>query len=376
MQRTPAVTLPERKLDWTNTSFLIITPLIALTVMPWYLYTWGLPWPVWVLFGLYMVATGLGITGGYHRLFSHRSYQASVPVRLFYLIFGAAACENSALKWSADHRRHHLYVDTPNDPYNINQGFWWAHIVWIFYSDGKCDLSNVKDLQQDRLMMWQHRWYVPLAIGVGFVLPFAFGAFWGAAFGAFLLVGITRTVIVHHSTFLINSVCHLFGRQNFSARDSSRDSALIALLTYGEGYHNFHHRFQFDYRNSIRWYQWDPTKWFIAACRWIGWTSALKTVPEEAIFRARVEYQHERAQQRMAELSQDLRDAFEARMQAARESLVHARVRLGNLRSEYEQVRRSMDAKRHDLATRLRTDLQLARAHFRERQHQIGRAHV
>lgn len=359
-----------RKLDPINTSFLTITPLVALFGLPWYLYHWDLPSVVWALFGFYMVATGLSITGGYHRLFSHRAYAGNAAVKLFYLVFGAAACQNSALKWSADHRRHHLYVDHDADPYNIKEGFFWAHIGWICFKDPKTDVSNVKDLQQDRLIMWQHRWYVALAIGVGFVLPFVFGLMFGltAAVGSFLLVGVARTVIVHHSTFLINSLCHYFGRQNYSAKDSSRDSALIALLTYGEGYHNFHHRFQFDYRNGIRWFHWDPTKWFVRGLAAIGWTWDLKTASDEVIFRARLDYEHEKARERLHGMSEELRVGFEHRMQAAREALLHARLRLRELRLEYQAVRSSMDHKRQELALRLRRDLQLARAHFRQRQ--------
>ncbi len=153
--------------DWVNTLFLIGTLAVAVIGVPIHLATTGFSWPILALFGFYMAATGLSITGGYHRLFSHQSYQTTALVRAFYLIFGAAACQNSALKWSSDHRYHHLYVDQDRDPYNIGRGFFWAHIGWIFFKKSAYDFSNVQDLKKDPLVMWQNRHYVPLAIGVG-----------------------------------------------------------------------------------------------------------------------------------------------------------------------------------------------------------------
>jgi stearoyl-CoA desaturase (delta-9 desaturase) len=360
-------TIAPPRLDWANTLFLTITPLVALIGVPLHAVGVGFSWPILGLFAFYLAATGLSITGGYHRLFAHQSYQTNAVVRLFFLIFGAAACENSALKWAADHRNHHLYVDKDRDPYNIRKGFFWAHMEWIFFQKPPA-LDNVKDLLKDPLVRWQSRFYLPIAIIVGGVLPLLFGFWVGDGWGSFLLVGVTRTVIVHHSTFLINSLCHFFGNRPYSLEDSSRDSGLVALLTYGEGYHNFHHQFQYDYRNGIKWYHWDPTKWMIKTLGLIGWASRLRTAQSTHIFQAQLEVQRALAQQNLARRSQEFRDAMEHKLHQAHEALLAARVRWEHVKLEYRAAKRSMNATRQRLSTTLEAEFVAARAHFRRTQ--------
>jgi stearoyl-CoA desaturase (delta-9 desaturase) len=350
--------------DWVNTLFLIVTFAVAVVGVPLHLATTGFSWPIVALFGFYLAATGLSITAGYHRLFSHQSYQTNALVRAFFLIFGAAACQNSALKWASDHRSHHLYVDNDQDPYNIKRGFFWAHIGWIFFKKPSYDFGNVQDLQKDALVKLQNRYYVPTAIGIGGVLPLLFGWAVGDWWGGFLLIGVARTVIVHHSTFLINSLCHFLGRQPYSLDDSSRDSGLVALLTYGEGYHNFHHQFQYDYRNGIKWYHWDPTKWLISALAWAGWAHKLRTAKAAHIFQARLDVQRALAQRQLAERPHEFRTAMEHKLHAAHEALVAARLRWERLKAEYAAAKRSMDERRRHLADALKAELTAARRHF------------
>ncbi len=202
--------------------------------MPLYVYLVGVSWSLIGVFVFYLAATGFSITAGYHRLFAHRSYDANRFIKLFYLLFGAAACENSALKWAADHRYHHRFVDQDADPYNISRGFFYAHVGWVFLKrpPDSC-LDAADDLVQDPLVSWQYRFYIPLAILVGGVLPLLIGYFLDDALGCFLLSGVTRIVIIHHSTFLINSLCHFAGNQSYSLEDSSRDSGFAAILTLG-----------------------------------------------------------------------------------------------------------------------------------------------
>src|SRR6266566_4092062 len=152
------------KIDWVNVAFLTITPLVAIVGIPLHLLYSGPSWPIIGIFVFYLVATGLSITGGYHRLFAHKSFEANRLVKILFLIFGAAACQNSALKWASDHRDHHLYVDQVPDPYNIYKGFFYAHMGWIFLKDAQEDsFDNVRDLIKDPLIRWQNRFYVPLA---------------------------------------------------------------------------------------------------------------------------------------------------------------------------------------------------------------------
>ncbi len=354
------------RVDWVNAGFLLTTGLVALTVQPLYLYANGVSRGVVAVFLFYLIATGLSITGGYHRLFSHRSYRASRVVKLFYLIFGSAACQNSALKWSSDHRRHHAYTEQEQDPYNINKGFFWAHMGWVFFIDpGGKPLTNVKDLAKDPLVRWQDRHYVPMAITVGGIIPLLIGFALGDALGCFLLAGVTRTVLVHHATFLINSVCHLWGDRPFSLAETASNNVWVAFLTHGEGYHNFHHQFPYDYRNGHRWYHWDPTKWFIRTLQVFGLTGDLRRARDEQIFKAMVRVQRQLAQQQLSRHPVTVRQAIEDRLHAASESLISLRIRCERLRTEYYSLKKSGDETCHAIAERLRQEIRLARDQFR-----------
>ncbi|MDA0374327.1 MAG: fatty acid desaturase [Planctomycetota bacterium] len=269
--------------DWTNLVFIAVAHLLAVVAI---LYMALVHFSWWTVgFGLvWGVLCSLSITGGYHRLFSHGAYAAVAPIRAFYLAFGAASVQNSALAWSADHRTHHAHTDTDEDPYNIRRGFWWAHIGWVLFRAPKAkNFDLVKDLQRDPLVMFQHRYYLPIALTFGAALPFAVGSLWGDAIGAGLVAGFLRLVLQWHATFSINSLTHMVGAQPFGDRTSARDSFWIALVTFGEGYHNFHHRFQNDYRNGIRWYHFDPTKWWVWTLARFRLTRNLRRVPAERI---------------------------------------------------------------------------------------------
>lgn len=233
--------------------------------------------------------TIFSLSAGYHRLFSHRAYEAHPVLRALVLLFGAAAFQNSALIWAADHRRHHQRVDTPLDPYSIKGGFWHAHVGWVLRKTGNATaLWPVPDLERDRLVMWQHRFYPWIGIAMGLLLPTALGWALGDAVGAFLLAGGLRLVFVYHVTFSINSFAHTLGTQPYSDRNSSRDSFVAAMLSMGEGYHNFHHTFPADYRNGVRAYQFDPSKWTIRLFSLIGLARNLKRTPGLVVLRARL----------------------------------------------------------------------------------------
>ena len=275
------------RLSWPNTIFLISIHLVGIGGSTVYLKWVGISLPVVIAFALLCICTGLSITAGYHRLFSHGAYESHTIVRILYLLFGAGAFENSALKWSSDHRRHHAFVDEDEDPYNIRRGFFWAHMGWIFFKDDPDRPLNVPDLVQDVWVRLQHRFYILLAIIMAFLLPTTIGAALGDAIGGLVVLGVLRILVVHHSTFFINSLAHTIGEQPYSTRDSSRDSCVTALATLGEGYHNFHHTFPMDYRNGVRAYQYDPTKWWIRFLSWVGLARKLIKVPTETIQEAR-----------------------------------------------------------------------------------------
>lgn len=292
-----AVSKPKKKtIDWVNTIFLISTPIVAIVLSAIYFAQNGLQWSQIALAVIFYFATGLSITGGYHRLFSHKAYKANNLVKFLYLIFGAATFQNSALKWSADHRIHHTHVDDEKDPYNINKGFWWAHIGWIFYQEKEVEPKYPKDLLNDKLVMWQHRNYLWLAVVMGVILPTVIGYLLGSALGGLALAGFGRIVFVHHCTFFINSLCHIVGTRPYTDTNTARDSAIMAVFSYGEGYHNYHHYFPVDYRNGIKWYHFDPTKWMIKTLSFVGWTKDLKKVQQKLINQAKLEMEMKKYQ--------------------------------------------------------------------------------
>ncbi len=236
-----------------------------------------------VWFFLCMLAT----TAGYHRLFAHKTYKGTAPLRLFYLLFGAASGQASILNWASDHRAHHARTDTAEDPYDISRGFWWAHIGWLFFREPAARTANVRDLEADWMIRLQDRFYVVLLLGVGFLAPLLLAWSWGDAAGGFLVAGFVRLMVQYHATFSINSVAHTVGRRPYSTSVSARDSALAAILTLGEGYHNYHHRFPADYRNGIRFFHYDPTKWWVWALSKLRLASELKRVPAAEIEKVR-----------------------------------------------------------------------------------------
>jgi stearoyl-CoA desaturase (delta-9 desaturase) len=210
-------------------------------------------------------------------------------VRLALALIGASAFQGSILEWCTDHRNHHLYTDTDKDPYSINKGFWYAHIGWLLVLDHKKrDFSNVEELAADPILKYQHKFYVPLAIVMGLIMPMGIAALWGDALGGLIIAGFLRTVVNHHLTFAINSVCHMFGHRKYSEKQSARDNWITAFFTFGEGYHNFHHQFPLDYRNGVRYYQYDPTKWIIRGLAYVGLATDLKRVDEHRILRYRL----------------------------------------------------------------------------------------
>jgi stearoyl-CoA desaturase (delta-9 desaturase) len=334
-----------RRLDWVNTIFMTASPVLAVGLTAYYLATQGLHWGDAALFFVMYILTGMGITAGYHRYYSHRAYDCHWTVQLFYLIFGAAAIENSALKWCRDHRIHHQKVDSQEDPYNIKEGFFYAHIGWIFFkTPAERDFSTVPDLRRDKLVRWQHRYYLPILVIVGFGIPTLIGAAYGRPLGGFLFGGLVRAVFVQHMTFLINSAAHYFGKRPYSVDNTARDSWWLAFFTYGEGYHNYHHRFGADYRNGIRWYQFDPTKWFIRTLSYFGLAWRLTKFREEHILKARIEADMRRVQMRLEGAPEELYERMQKRMADAKLQLETAYARLDEAKTRYKELKRSVVA--------------------------------
>ena len=288
-------------INWTNMWLFSLTPALAISLVPLYGFYFGYDLFEWVVFVLMMGFCGMSITAGYHRLWSHKTYKAHPVIRVMLAIGGACALQNDILYWASDHRRHHQHVDNNDkDPYSAGKGFWFSHIGWILrdYPSGKKDFSNVKDLQKDPVVMWQHRNYLTLVLATNIGLPALIGLIHGDIIASLLLAGLLRLVLSQHATYFINSLAHIWGKQPYSDQSSARDNGLLALITYGEGYHNYHHTFQWDYRNGVKWWHYDPTKWMIVGLSFFGLTSDLKRCSLAQIEKARIDYQYRAATQR------------------------------------------------------------------------------
>jgi stearoyl-CoA desaturase (delta-9 desaturase) len=271
-----------KHINWMNTTIIAIIPFLGFCSAPFVRLTGKTA--LWAF--VYYFITGLGITAGYHRLFAHRSYSATLPLRVALALVGGGAGEGSIKWWSNGHRTHHRYTDTDKDPYNAKRGFMYSHMGWMIFLQnpklkGRTDIS---DLIADPVVRIQHRHYLWVLLLMSFLFPTVVaGLGWGDWKGGFVYAGILRQFVVHQSTFCVNSLAHWIGDQPFDDRRTPRDHVLTAFATLGEGYHNFHHEFPSDYRNAIRWYQYDPTKLFIWTMKQVGLASNLQTFSQNAI---------------------------------------------------------------------------------------------
>lgn len=347
----------KKQIHWVNLLFLIGTPIAAAILTPLYLHQHGFGWLAAGIFFIYCACTSMSITAGYHRYLAHRSYDAKPIVKLFYLLFGAAAFQGSALQWCTDHRRHHRFVDTPVDPHNIHQGFFHAHVGWLLFKE-EPRYRNVyaQDLAKDPLLAWQHKYFVVLAVAMGFGFPTLVGWLLGNAMAGLVFGGFLRVVATNHSTFLINSLAHTLGTRPYNDNQTARDSLVMALLAYGEGYHNFHHQFAADYRNGIRWYHWDPTKWLIRMMSLFGWTYRLKSVPQTEILKARMRTEQNRLV---------LKGAPAERLQALKHKVEEAQQQWKLLREDYQRLKRNMQQQSRHKVLCVKAEIRVARLEFK-----------
>ncbi|WP_068545022.1 acyl-CoA desaturase [Thalassotalea crassostreae] len=351
------------RLLWINISIFVITFLVALVFVPYRAVTHGFDSFEIVSLILCIGFCGMSITAGYHRLWSHRTYKAHAFIRFFYAIGGAFALQNSILHWSSDHRVHHKHVDNNDiDPYSAKRGFWFSHIGWMlrdYKPKTYNDYSNVRDLQKDKIVMWQHNNYLLLAIATNFGIPLILGLIHGDIISSLLLAGVLRLVISHHVTFFINSLAHIWGKQTYTDKNTARDNGILAFLTFGEGYHNFHHIFENDYRNGIQWWHFDPTKWFIRLASYLKLASDLKVTPEDKIIKAKAMMQLKQSREKLALkhnaelIIEQLQREYEALVQQVsnyyevKKQLINAcessPERL-NLSNQYQQLKRNLRA--------------------------------
>src|SRR5580765_7536747 len=261
----------------------------------------ALLWDKWlhpidlVLLTIGYLLTGVGVTVGYHRLFTHRAFQTTQWLRWSFAILGSMAVEGPVLAWVADHRKHHQFSDQEGDPHSPHvgggNGIWagarnlfHAHVGWLFVSEGRADISKyVPDLLAERGMRVIHRLF-PLWVAVSLVLPAAIGYAWNgwrAALTCLLWGGAVRIFLLHHVTFSINSICHFWGRRRFVSDDHSRNVWWLSWLSFGESWHNNHHAFPSSAFHGLRRLEIDPSGWLIRALERCGLAWSVVRIPPE-----------------------------------------------------------------------------------------------
>jgi stearoyl-CoA desaturase (Delta-9 desaturase) len=358
-----------KKLNWPGVLALILVPIAAVPLVTYHIMVDGWMWSIWITaFALYCL-TGLSITAGYHRLFAHRAYEAHAWVRWTLAFFGAAALQNSIYIWCRDHRIHHRHVDTHDDPYSISKGFWYAHFGWMLVHD----VRNVdpkpfgRDFEKDEMILFQHKYYLPIALTATFGLPTLIGWAFGSALGGFAVAGLLRLAILHHTTFFINSLCHTVGRQTYTDEQTARDSFIMALLTFGEGYHNYHHVFAKDYRNGVRWYHWDPTKWTIRSLSFLGAAKSLYRTPNEQILRARLAMEEKRLQLRW---SSGWSASLQTQVDTMKSRVHQAQERFETLKKDYLAIKKHYAHASAEKLEEIRLNMRLAKIEFKSAREQ------
>jgi stearoyl-CoA desaturase (Delta-9 desaturase) len=272
-------------LDRAVTGTVTVLPVLGLLVVAWQVWGDALGWSDLVVFGFMYILTGLGVTVGFHRLFTHRAFKTGKVLRFALAAMGSAAIEGPVISWVADHRKHHAFSDQPGDPHSPHvdhghglrgalRGLAHAHVGWLFIHTHRGLKSRyAPDLLKDPVVKWVNDTFV-FWVAAGLILPFILGALiggsWMAGLTGMLWGGLVRILVLHHATYSINSLCHFFGRRAFDTDDHSRNLAWLVPLTFGEAWHNGHHAFPTSARHGLERHQWDPSAWVITALERVG----------------------------------------------------------------------------------------------------------
>jgi stearoyl-CoA desaturase (delta-9 desaturase) len=264
--------------------------------------SWGVAfnWIYLGLFGGMYIVTTIGVTIGYHRYFTHRSFKTSKPMVFLLAACGSMAVEGPVLQWVADHRRHHQHSDEDGDPHSPHlhddgfwgslKGMWHAHLGWLVNPQVKGSMRYVGDLRKDKLVRRMSKLF-PFWVLVGLAIPAVLGGIltwsWMGVLLGFIWGGLVRIFIVHHVTWSINSVCHIWGQQPFETQDHSRNNIIMGVFAMGEGWHNNHHAFQSSARHGLRWWELDVSYMLIVAMSKVGLVSDIKVPSKERVLEKR-----------------------------------------------------------------------------------------
>ena len=245
---------PTSRLDRFLVGVFVVIPLLAVAAAVPLAWGWGLGWHDIVIALVFYVISGMGISMGFHRYFTHSSFKAVRGLKIAMAIAGSLAIEGEVLVWVADHRRHHKYSDKEGDPHSpwrfgndwkaLTKGLAFAHVGWLFSSDHTSQERFCPDLLADADIRAVSRWF-PGLVAVTLLAPALIGGLWSmswqGALTAFFWASLVRICLLHHTTWSINSVCHTFGNEDFDVRDKSRNVAWLAIPSFGESWHNLHH---------------------------------------------------------------------------------------------------------------------------------------
>lgn len=254
----------QQKTNWPVT--IVMAVLHAGAIAALFFFTWKILAATIVI---YWMTTGLGISMGYHRLHTHRSYKVPVGLEYFFAVCGALTLEGGPISWVATHRIHHQNSDLPGDPHSPNEGAWWAHAGWLLTGESNHNNTRVMskyapDLAKDRFYIWLNNYHWVPTFALAFLL-FAIGGLPLMLWGVFF-----RVVFGLHATWLVNSATHMWGGRRFATRDNSRNNWWVALMTFGEGWHNNHHAHPTSARHGLAWYEFDPSWIQIKILKFLG----------------------------------------------------------------------------------------------------------
>jgi len=243
---------------------VVVLPFLATLLAIELLWQSAVNWTDLALLIAFNVIGGLGVTVGFHRMLTHRSFQPHPIVKFIFLVFGSMAVEGPALQWAAIHIKHHAHSDRDGDPHSPVEGFWHAHMGWMFKSTDADPNTYCRNLVRDPMVVFVSRTFL-LWVILSLAIPFAIGGWTGLLWG-----GLVRIFFTHHITWSVNSVCHTFGKREFETRDQSRNEWIVGLLGLGEGWHNNHHAFPRSAFHGLHWWQFDLSGYVIWTLERVG----------------------------------------------------------------------------------------------------------
>jgi stearoyl-CoA desaturase (delta-9 desaturase) len=268
MARAVPATEPQPKLEKTWPTKLAVLVVVLVPFLG-TLYAMVMLWNQWVdwldvtLMVVLYIISGMGITVGFHRMLTHKSFEAKPWLKRLLLIAGTMAVEGDAMTWASTHIQHHAHSDGEDDPHSPLEGLWHSHVGWLFTHKNNIEVYGTW-LKKDPEVVWVSKTWL-LWVALGLLIPTLIAGWSGLIWG-----GLVRVFLTHHITWSVNSICHTFGRRDYQTRDASRNNFIVGLLAFGEGWHNNHHAFPRSAFHGLRWWQIDFSAYFIRAMERLG----------------------------------------------------------------------------------------------------------